>query len=321
MHEGPGATNPVAPGPSSVRTWFPLITVWVVWGTTYLGTSAMVQTIPPLLGAGSRYFVGGVALALIVAVAQGPRALRIDRRQLGATAIAGLGIIGIWGAIVPLALEHIPGGIAALIAASVPLWIVLLRVATGDSIGWITACGVVVGIAGVAAMLLPGGIAAVAGATPQSVVFWSLAMVIASLTWSFFSFRARSLDLPGDALVGTVYQLLWCGGGIVVVGLLIGERADPESFSPASISGWVWLAIASVIGYVAYTYLIQHVALSLVSTFAFVNPVVAVLLGWAILGEPFSRSVIIGLLVVVTGTALVVVGESRRRADPSTVTA
>lgn len=143
-------------GPSALRTWFPLVTLWIVWGTTYLGTSAMVQTIPPLLGAGSRYFVGGVVLALMIVLGKGPRALRVTRSQLLATAIAGLGIIGIWGAIVPLALEHIPGGIAALIAASVPLWIVLLRVFAGDRIGWRTTLGVVVGIAGVGAMLLRG---------------------------------------------------------------------------------------------------------------------------------------------------------------------
>lgn len=114
-------------------------------------------------------------------------------------------------------------------------------------------------------------------------------------------------------LIGTVYQLLWCGAGIFLVGLVIGERADAAEYSRASVAGWVWLAVASVIGYVAYTYLIQHVPPSLVSTFAFVNPVVAVLLGWAFLGEPFSRSVIIGLLVVVSGTALVVLGEGQRR--------
>ena len=312
MREGPDSTR-VESGPSAVRTWLPLITVWIVWGTTYLGTSAMVQTIPPLLGAGSRYFVGGIALAVMVAVAKGPRALRVSRRQLLATAIAGLGIIGIWGAIVPLSLEHIPGGIAALIAASVPLWIVLLRVIGGDRIGWRTAVGVVIGIAGVGAMLLPGGIAPVPGATAESVVFWSAAMVVASLTWSFFSFRARSLDLPADVLIGTVYQLLWCGAGIFLVGLIVGERVDPINYSQASVAGWMWLVVASVIGYVSYTYLIQNVPLSLVSTFAFVNPVVAVLLGWLVLGEPFSRSVIIGLLVVVSGTALVVLGESRAR--------
>lgn len=311
MHEGPGAAIAAAPGPSAVRIWGPLITLWIVWGTTFLGTSAMVQTMPPLLAAGVRYLLGGLLLAVLMALFRGPRVLRVSRGEFGAAAFAGIGIIGIWGAIVAFALQHIPGGVAALIGATVPLWIVLLRVVAGQRVGWLTWVGVAVGIVGVAAMLLPGGVAPLAGTSTAQATFWSAAMVVASLTYAYFSWRSRTLDLPANTLTSTVYQLVCAGLVIALAGLLTGEHVDSGPYSATSWSGLAWLVIASLIGYGAYTFLIQNAPMSLVSTFAFVNPVVAVILGWLLLGEPFSRSVLIGLVVVVGGTTLVVLGEDR----------
>ena len=312
MREGPGTAVDAGPGPSALRTWGPLITLWIIWGTTFLGTSAMVQTMPPLLAAGARYFLGGVLLALILVILRGPAVLKVSRQQLGGSAFAGIGIIGIWGAIVAVALQHIPGGVAALIGATVPLWIVLLRVTAGQRVGWRTWLGVAVGMVGVGAMLLPGGTAPFAGENTGQVVFWSAAVVVASMTYAYFSWRSRGLDLPANTLTSTVYQLVWAGLAIAVAGAVSGERVESGSYSATSWAGFAWLVLASLVGYGAYTFLIQNVPLSLVSTFAFVNPVVAVVLGWLFLGEPFSRSVIIGLIVVVGGTTLVVLGEDRR---------
>ena len=312
MSVGPGSAQRADPGPTGVTLWAPLLTLWVVWGTTYIGTSAMVQSIPPLLGAGSRYLVGALPLVVIVLATRGPRSFRLTARQLVATLIMGLGIIGIWGAIVPLSLQHIPGGIAALIAASVPVWVVLLRAFAHEHVGARTVVGIVLGIGGVAAMMLPGGIAPIAGTSPEGVLLWSLAMVGASISWAFFSWRSTTLDLPKDTGVLTVYQLVWCGLGIMIVGLVLGERADAATFTSSSMAGWTWLVVASSIGYASYTFLIARAPLPLVSTFAFVNPAVAVFLGWLLLGEPLSRSVVIGLVVVLAGTALVVLGESSR---------
>lgn len=317
MREGPGSADEVGPGPSAFRTWGPLITLWIVWGTTFLGTSAMVQTMPPLLAAGTRYFLGGLLFAGLLVVLKGPRVLAITRRQLGATAFAGIGLIGIWASLVSLGLQHIPGGVAALIGATVPLWIVLLRAASGERVGRLTWLGVGIGILGVSAMLLPGGIASIAAESPAIVAFWAAMMVVASMTYAFFSWRSRTLDLPKNTLVTTVYQLLWGGLAIVIVGLVAGENPVLSGYSAVSWAGFWWLVFAAIIGYGAYTYLLQNAPLSLVSTFAFVNPIVAVVLGWLLLGEPFSRSVIIGLLVVVSGTALVVLGEAPTRSAPT----
>ena len=216
------------------------------------------------------------------------------------------------GVLVPLSVQHIRGGVAALIAASVPVWVVLLRAFAHEHVGARTVAGIVLGIGGVAAMMLPGGIAPIAGTSPEGVLLWSLAMVGASISWAFFSWRSTTLDLPKDTGVLTVYQLVWCGLGIMIVGLVLGERADAATFTSSSMAGWTWLVVASSIGYASYTFLIARAPLPLVSTFAFVNPAVAVFLGWLLLGEPLSRSVVIGLVVVLAGTALVVLGESSR---------
>ena len=296
---------------TDARTWVPLVTLWVVWGTTYLGTSAMVQTMPPLLAAGGRYTAAVILLVLLLAVWRGPRVLLITRRQLGATAIAGIGIIGIWGALVALSLQHIPSGTAALIGATVPVWVVLLRVLTGQRVGWRTVLGIVIGIIGVTAMLIPGGISPVGDDGPATVLAWATVVVVGSMTYAFFSWRSPALDLPRDSLVTTAYQLLWGGVAVMAVGLVVGERVDVSAYSSVSWAGFAWLVLASILGYGAYTFLLQHAPLSLVSTFAFVNPAVAVLLGWLLLAEPITRGVVIGLLVVVTGTAFVVLGESR----------
>lgn len=215
-------------------------------------------------------------------------------------------------------MQHIPGGIAALIAASVPVWVVAIRAAGRQPVGGLTLIGVALGIGGVAAMMLPGGIAPLAGTSPEGALLWSLAMVAASISWAFFSARSRSLDLPKDIGVLTVYQLVWCGAGIMIVGLIAGERADWAAYSTVSWAAWGWLVVASAIGYAAYTFLVTRAPLPLVSTFAFVNPAVAVLLGWALLAEPISRSVVIGLAVVLVGTAMVVLGDRREPADRTT---
>lgn len=266
---------------------------------------------PPLLSAGSRYFVAAIILAAFLAAFQRPQILRIDHRQLLATSVAGIGIIGIWAALISLALQHITSGAAAIIGATVPVWVVLLRITAGERVGWPTTIGVALGIGGIIAMLWPGGIASISNEAPATVSVWAGAVVVASMTYAFFSWKSRTLNLPEHALVSTAYQLLWGGGVVIIMGLVIGERVEFETYSSVSWSGFAWLVFASIAGYGAYTYLLRRAPLSLVSTFAYVNPVVAVILGWVLLSEPFTRSVVIGIIVVITGTALIVLDESR----------
>jgi drug/metabolite transporter (DMT)-like permease len=295
------------------RVWVPLVTLWIVWGSTYLGTSAAVQSMPPLLSAGSRYLLAAVPLFVGLAIATGPRSLRLTASQVRSTIVLGLGIIGVWAAASSLSQRYLPSGIAALIGSTIPVWIVLLRLSSGDRPSRRTGAGVAIGLTGVALMLLPGGIVPVGDVSPGAVAFWGSVMVVGSISWAYFSWRSPGFDVPASSLVTAAYQLMWAGCVVMGAGFAVGERVDVSTYTTASWLGWSWLILASVIGYSAFTFLVANAPISLVSTFPYVNPLVAVFLGWLILGEPVSRSVAIGLVVVIGGVVLVVTGERRPR--------
>lgn len=290
--------------------WVPLVTLWIVWGTTYAATAAMVQTMPPLVSTGSRYVIGGAILMAGLAAARGGSHLRLRRGQVRGVIVVGLGIIGIWAAATSLAVRFIPSGVAALIAASIPLWVVMFRAAGGDRPSRLTGIGVLVGLAGIAVLLAPGGISPVRpGEGPATVAVWSLVMLAGSLAWAFVSYRSRGFDLPADPLVTAAYQLVIGGGAVLAVGLLAGERVSASGYSAASWAGWAWLVVASTVGYAAFSTLLAGAPVSLASTFPYVNPVVAVLTGAVLLAEPVTAALLVGMAVIVVGVALVVRGE------------
>jgi drug/metabolite transporter (DMT)-like permease len=134
---------------------------------------------------------------------------------------------------------------------------------------------------------------------------------VGSISWAYFSWRSPGFDVPANSLVTAAYQLMWAGCVVMGAGFAVGERVDVSAYTTASWLGWTWLILASVIGYSAFTFLLANAPISLVSTFPYVNPLVAVFLGWLILAEPISRSVVIGLVVVIGGVVLVVTGERR----------
>lgn len=293
------------------RIWVPLIILWFVWGSTYVGIALQGQSMPPLLSNGTRLIVAGLALAGGVALNGNGRLLAITRAQLRSVTILGVGLMGVGIGTLVLAERYVPSSVAALIVSSIPLWIVLLRAASGDRPRAITWIGIVIGLVGLGLMLLPGGSKPVAG-TSTDVLVWSCAIVASSFVWAFVSFRARTFDMPGNSLVSAAYELVVGGVVLTLLGLLLGDRATFSHFTVVSDIAWLYMVVASVIGYGCYSYLLANAPISLLATYAYVNPGVAVLLGFLILDEPISRSVAIGLTVVVGGVVLVVSGERRR---------
>lgn len=288
-----------------------LIPLWFLWGATYLGIALLLESMPILMGNGSRFLVAGVILGLGLIVLRGPRVLAITRQQLRSVITMGVMILSVGIGLLSLAERYVPTGIAALLVSITPLLIVIFRLRAGDRPARLTLIGVAVGLAGLALMLLPGGTVPVSG-TDADVVIWSAVIVLGSLSWAFFSWRSTSYDLPKDPLATTVYELLTAGVVLTVVGFLLGERWDFASITTASWIGWGYLVIASLIAYAAYVWLLDNAPISLTSTYAYVNPVVAVILGSLIIAEPLSRDVVIGLTIVVGGVVLVVTGERRR---------
>ncbi len=296
---------------STAQVWGPLVFIWLLWGSTYLGTAVMVRSLPPLLGSGVRFLLATIVLAAALAIIRGPRSLRITSAQVRGTATMGIGMLGVGIGTLSLAERYVPSGIAALIVAVTPLFIIVFRVRAGDRVSRFTLTGVAVGMAGLAVMMLPGGTVPIAG-TDADVVLWSIAMLGSCFCWGLFSWRASRYDLPENSFVTTLYEMLFAGAALLGVGVLVGERVHLETVTVDSWWALGFLVAASITGLTAYAWLLQNAPLSLTATYNYVNPVVAVLLGWLLVGEAISRDVIIGLTVVIGGVVLVVTGERRR---------
>ena len=291
----------------------PLITLWIVWGSTYMGTSLVVQSMPPLMGAGSRFLAGTVLLALIVVAIRGPKVFNITFPELRGAIFMGIFILAIGIGVLSLAQRYVPSSIAALIFSIIPLWIIIFRIRARDRPSRLTLIGVGIGLLGLILLLLPGGTEPVGNADTIQVAVWSLGIAVTSFLWAFFSWRSTSYAQPKDSLVTTVIELLTAGIVLTILGAVIGERWDFAAVTNASWFGWAFLVIASTLGYSTYVWLIGNAPMSLVSTHAYVNPVIAVILGFTILNERITTDVVLGLTIVVGGVILVVSGERRSK--------
>jgi drug/metabolite transporter (DMT)-like permease len=283
--------------------WSALIAVYIVWGTTYLAIRIVNETLPPLIAAGIRFAVAGAVLyawAVPRGDREGDRPRAIHWRS---AALVGLGlIVGGNGSLV-LAERTIPSGIASLIIALVPLWMALAdRVLFGRRHGWVTVVGLVLGFTG-AALLIDG----VSGRTaPLSGL---LVAVLASVCWTAGSLYSRTAELPSRPLVGAGMEMLVGGAALVAFGIARGELAQlqPAAFSVRSLIALVYLvAVGSWVGFTCYVWLLRNARTSLVSTYAYVNPVVAVFLGWLILDETIGLRTIVAGGIVVAGVALII---------------
>ena len=292
---------------STAAIWAALLTVYVVWGSTYLGIRVVVESgIPPLLGMGARFLAAAVILMGFLALQRGVSSLKVSWRELRAAAIVGSLLLLGGNGLVAVAERTVPSGLAALIVGAVPLWFVLLRVGGGERPRALTWLGVLVGFAGIAAISLPrGGI--------DGVQAWGVLVILAATVfWAVGSYCSPRVGLPASALVATAYEMLAGGAIMTAVALAVGETGQ-FSLADVPTEGWVALAylilVGSILGYTAYIFALSNAPLSMVGTYAYVNPVVAVVLGALILDEPVTAIVLGGGLLVVAGVALVLRGE------------
>jgi drug/metabolite transporter (DMT)-like permease len=279
-----------------VAVWANLASVYLIWGSTYLAIRVMVRTVPPLYGAGARFVVAG---ALMLAFLGRRRALNVTRRELLASALIGTLLAAGGNGLVTVAEQDVPSGLAALLVASVPLWIVLYRTAAHDRVPRATLLSVAVGFVGVALLLLPGN-------RPSGVPLGpSLVILGAAASWGLGSFISKSVPLPRDGLVTTGWQMLFGGIVLALGGAIAGEHVG----TPSAESAWSWLylvVIGSLVAYTSYTWLLRNAPIQQVSTYAFVNPVVAVILGALILNESVGFMTVIGTAVIVASVAAIV---------------
>jgi drug/metabolite transporter (DMT)-like permease len=289
------------------RLWLALATVYLVWGSTYLAIRVMVETVPPLLGAGLRFLLAGAVLYPLLVARRGWAAVRVPAVQVGAGALVGLLFLAGGTGLVTVAERDVPSGLAAVLVAAMPLVVVVLRRLAGEPVPRVTALGVVAGFAGVAVLVLPGN------RTPGPGVLGLGIILVATVSMAVASFVSGRLPVPGDTLVATALELLAAGVVLCAAGLLTGEAGD---LALARVSGASWAAFAylvvagSLVAYTAYVWLLANASVSQATTHTHVNPVVAVLLGWLVLHEPVTLATLAGVALVVGSVAAVVGRES-----------
>lgn len=287
------------------RAWAALSVVYVVWGSTYLGIKVAGDTIPAFFAVSWRYLIAGALMAAWLAWRRGGATLRVTRRELAAAALIGLLLPGANGLLF-IAERTVPTGVASLIIASVPLLVVLMRLAGGERPPRLAIAGVLVGFAGVAVLFHPEG-----GAT-----WWGIALTgLSAVGWALGTYLSSRLPLPPDAFVATTFEMV--AGGLILLPFGLAERPDPGSFSGASLAAFAYLVlVGSLVGFTAYVWLLHHAPLGTVSTYAYVNPVVAIALGVLFLDERITWRVAVGAAIVLASVAVVVRRESEAAVEP-----
>ena len=282
--------------------------VYIIWGSTYLAIKIGVETIPPFLMAGVRFLIAGAILFLLI-----PRlraGVRPPTRQhwVSASAVGALLLLGGNGALV-WSEQRVPSGLAALLLATIPIWMVLLdslasRDGHGTKLDARILGGLAIGIAGLALLVGP---AKLWGSARVDLAGAGVLM-FGSLSWSVGSLYSRRAKLPLSPFLAAAMEMLAGGALLVVLGLLTGEVGQIRSrtISGASVLGLTYLiAFGSLLGFTAYIWLLSVTSTARVSTYAYVNPVVAVFLGWAFAGEPLSARTLMATLAIVGAVALI----------------
>lgn len=312
------------PGPSThgrvpvAAIWTALWAVYIIWGTTYLAIRVANETLPPLIAAGIRFAVAGAVLYAIAVRRGDVVGDRPGPAQWKAAAIVGIALVAGGNGLVVLAERTIPSGVASLIIALVPLWMVLVdRVVLRHRVALLTVFGLVLGLGG-AAMLI--GTTAFDEAAPLSGM---LVCVLATLSWTSGSLYSRDAPLPRRPLVGAGMEMMIGGAALIVFGALRGEipLIRFEDFSMHSLVALAYLiTFGSWVGFTSYVWLLRNARTSLVSTYAYVNPVVAVFLGWLILDEIITiRTIIAGAIIVIAVAIIISTGGAARREEPVAV--
>jgi len=285
-----------------------LVVVYIVWGSTYLGIRIVVEEAPPLISMGLRFTTAALVLGTILALRGGLGQLAIGPRELLGAAFLGLMLPMLGNGLVSVG-ENMgaPSGVTALLIAVAPLWIIVFRAIERDRPQPLTMFGVLLGFVGLAFLVLAGRRGGDLDLAP------ALVILLASTCWAIGSYAQPRLRLPKNVFVMAVYEMLTGGLIMVSVGLISGERFTGD------YSARTWIALAylvvfgSVLAFTSYVWLLTNVPISLVATYAYVNPVVAVFLGWLILSEAITVPIVVGGGIVVLAVGIVITAERPRR--------
>jgi len=286
--------------------------VYLIWGSTYLTIRIAIETLPPLLMAGARFLLAGLIL-FAIARRPGVRRERLTRRQWRAALIIGgcllLGGNGgvTWGE------QYVATGLVALIVGSVPLWVTVFGPLFGARrIGRLQVAGVTVGLLGVGLLVRPGG----------AVPVQALVVVCGSILWALGSLYAIRAPTPASPVTAVAMEMLAGGMLLTIAGLASGELRSVhlQNVSMRSTIAFAYLVlVGAIVGYGAYIWLLHHVSAPAASTYAFVNPLVAVVLGAIVLGEPITPPILAAGALIIVAVAMVLISQAGTGSRPTEV--
>jgi drug/metabolite transporter (DMT)-like permease len=280
------------------KIWIVLITLYIVWGSTYFGIKVAIETIPPFFHAGIRFLVSGLILVIWQRAAGSEMP---TRSQWKSTAIIGMLLLLGGNGLVSWAEQFIPSGIAALIIGSVPMFLVALEAIRPGGVKptWQTILGLLIGFVGIFILVGP---AEISGGEMNLNPFGVAALLSACLLWALGSTYSKTADLPKSTMMTTGAEMLMGSIGLFVVSLLTGELNgwNPAEVSARSLYGLLYLiTIGSIIGFGSYIWLLQNAPISLVATYAYVNPIVAVLLGYWLGNEALEPRIWLATAIII----------------------
>ena len=284
--------------------------LYVLWGSTYLAIKYAIAGIPPLLMAGSRFLVAG---ALLYAVERWRGSEPPTRAQWLASSVTGALMLGGGNYAVVWSETRVASGVVALVVAAVPIWMIILDAMRpgGKRPGLLTILGIVIGMAGVSLLVdFSGAMGGASSGGAHIDPFALVALLAGTFSWALGSIYSKGASQPKDALLGAATQMLAGGALLFVLSLATGQA---WSFSLARLDGraaWSWaylVVFGSIIGYTAYIWLLKEVSAAMVSTYSYVNPLIAVLLGWSLGGEALTPRIAAATAVILGSVALITV--------------
>jgi drug/metabolite transporter (DMT)-like permease len=290
------------------------LAIYFIWGSTYLAIRYAVETMPPFLMAGVRFLFAGAVMYAIVRMRNPEKPTFVQWRST--TIIGAFLLLGGNGAVV-WAEQHLTSSMTVLLVTTVSLWMVLMNWARRDGVrpGVLEVLGITLGIGGVAILVGGSSFSGADGVHLGGVV----ALLFGAFSWAAGSIYSRQAPLPKSAFLATAMEMLTGGALLTIAGLIFGEgsRVDFSSFSTASVLSFVYLIVfGSFIGFTAYVWLLGVTTPAKVSTYAFVNPVIAVVLGCTVGGETFSSRMLVAMVVIIGGVVLITLHRMKAATPP-----
>jgi drug/metabolite transporter (DMT)-like permease len=274
---------------------------------------------PPLLSMSFRFVAASLVLFLFIGFRSGWDSLRLTRNEFASAIFLGVLMLGVGLGTMALAEKVVPIGVASLIVAVMPIWTALFRTLDKDRPSLSSLLGIAAGLVGIAIIMLPGQTIARPNSDGQSVTLWMFVILLGNLSWSIGSFLAPRMETPSNTLVLSTYEMAGAAGALFIAGMINQESiSDFMDASGRSWGGWIYLVtVGSLIGYTVYTWLLENAPITLVSTYAYVNPVVAVALGILIFNEALTNNILVGGFIAIVSVAVVVAVESVKRQNLS----